>query len=101
MTRYNKVFHHDDQSKANVLNELFTGITSINDHNVDFPRQATLTNEKLDSIRITTRDVTDAIDDTPANKSPGPDYISPIVIKRVKTVIAPILARLYIQSSND
>ena len=96
-----KNFHHDDFSKANALNDFFTNVTIINDDNIDFPRLTPLTNCRLDSIEITVRDVIDAIDDIAINKSPGPDYISPIILKNLKLAIAPILTRLYNRSLND
>ena len=62
-------------AKANVLNELFTDVTKINDDSIDFPRLTPITDARLDTIQLTTLHVKDAIHDTSSNKSPGPDGI--------------------------
>ena len=97
----NKVYHNDDLTKATVLNDLFTNVTNINDDSVNFPRLTPITDNRLDSILLTNRDVIEAIDTIPSNKSPGPDHISPIVIKHVKNTLAPILVRLFNRSLKD
>ena len=94
-------YHTDDKSRATVLNDLFTEVTCIDDDNVDFPDMASLTDSRLDIIQLSTRDVTDAIASIPANKSPGPDNISPYLLHQINLSIAPVLVRLFNRSLQE
>jgi len=60
-----------------------------------------LTDARLETIEITVDDVIQAINSTPLNKAPGPDTISPFMIKQVNGSIAPILASVFNRSLRE
>lgn len=91
-------YANDPVSKANLLNDLFVSVTDINDADVTFPDPPPLTEATLDTISISLDDVVDSINDCPSNKSPGPDAISPYVLKQVLPTLAPMLRTLFNES---
>ena len=96
-----RYYHNDDFSKANILNDLFTRVTNIDDTTTAFPVMTPLTDARLTHIRLETKDILNAINDISANKSPGPDHFPPYALKQIKSEIAPILTRLFNRSLID
>ena len=96
-----KVFASDNQTKANLLNNIFTAVSDINDDENVFPAQFPRTEARLPDICITSNDVTEIINSLPDNKAPGPDSVNSFVLKRIAESIAPVLCDLFNRSLND
>jgi len=75
------IFANTDKDKADAPNDYFVSVTRINDFNHIFPRTPPKTTARLDSLTLTSDDVFKSIDTLLSNKSPGPDWISPYILK--------------------
>ena len=84
-----------DVNKGNMLNDIFVSATDVNGHNSVFPSQSPRSDARLHSIAITPEKVSKSIQSIPSGKSPGPDHISPYVLKESSRSLTPILTEIY------
>ena len=84
-----------DPEKAEVLNTFFTEQTKLDESNADLPLFQAPNYETLDCIIITDSDVREAIDQLNPNKAPGPDLISPKLLKEGKHQLITPLRKLF------
>lgn len=77
----NDTIAETDSDKAEILNNFFTNQTKLDDSNSNLPLFQAPSHEILDSILITDEDVREAIGNLKPNKAPGPDLISPKLLK--------------------
>lgn len=86
----NKIVETDPE-KAEVLNTFFTEQTKLDESNANLPLFQAPNYEPLDSIIITDEDVREAISNLNPNKAPGPDLISPKLLKEgIQQLIVPL-----------
>ena len=81
---HNNLITESDIDKCNVLNECFANQSSINDTNAHVPHLTHPTHALLDNFEISTTDISDAISVLNPSKAPGPDGISPRLIKEAR-----------------
>jgi hypothetical protein len=96
MVSSNGTIHDSDTDKANLFNEYFTGIQSLQTEppQLDEP-EVDQDGPHLDSITATEQDVTDLLSILDVNKAYGPDDISPRVLKEAAPVIVTSITRLF------
>ena len=88
-------FVTDDKSKANLLNDQFVKVTDVGDENRVFPEQFPRAEARLDTIEITAADVVEAINSIQCSKAPGPDSITPFILKNIASSISKPLSLLF------
>ena len=88
-------FATDNSSKANLLNDQFVKVTYVGDENKVFPEQLPRVEARLDLIQVTAEDVFEAINSIPISKAPGPDSITPFVLRNIAISISQPLAILF------
>ena len=78
-TNNNYVF--SDEEKANILNDYFCSISTIDDSGTSLPIFNERTNSSLSNLIINVTDVTDVLSSLKVNKAVGPDGISHRMLK--------------------
>jgi hypothetical protein len=92
----NGTIHDKDTDKANLFNEYFTGIQSIQSvPPVLEDLQDDPAGPHLDTITATEQDVTDLLSILDVNKAYGPDDISPKVLKEGAPMIVKSITKLF------
>lgn len=94
-------FHNSDREKADVLNKHFVDTTDVKDANHVFPATYPTTSARLDAFQLQESDTMKAIDEIDVDKAPGPDSISPIILKKTKDTICGPLTILFNRSLAD
>lgn len=84
-----------DAEKAEVLNSFFAQNSTIDDSNATLPEFEAPDYNTLDQILITDDDVKEAIKLLNPNKAPGPDLISPKLLKEGAQQLIPPLRKLF------
>ena len=86
LTNENGAFTKDEHEMSNILNTFFASVFTTEDTSeIPVPPAAQFDNNSfLNSIIITESEVSNCIDKLKTNKSPGPDTISPRVLKEAK-----------------
>ena len=90
-------FINDEEQISSILNTFFPSVFTI-DNVSDIPAVATAqinNNDVLSSFSITESDVLKCINKLKVNKSPGPDTISPRVLKEAKSKLVKPLTMLF------
>ena len=93
-------FTNDDEQICCILNTFFASVFTVEDLRV-IPSVSAVelhNNDVLSSISITESDVSKCIDKLKVNKSPGPDTISPRVLKEAKCELVGPLTLLFNES---
>ena len=90
----------DDEQVCCILNSFFASVFTAEDLNniPTMPDISINNNEILNSITVTERDVLKCIDKLKVNKSPGPDTISPRILKEAKLELVTPLTLLFNES---
>ena len=91
------VYATTDQSKAEVLNNFFTSVFTIEDE-TSIPEPTPVTETKLKYIKFTPEMVQKKLNSLDPNKSPGHDEFHPHFLKELATVIAHPLSTLFNKS---
>ena len=91
-------FTRDEHQMSNILNKFFASVFTTEDTNVIHVPPAVATDNILSSINVTEDDVLKCIDKLKVNKSPGPDTISPRVLKEAKNELAKPLSHIFNKS---
>ncbi|MCG8046087.1 MAG: reverse transcriptase family protein, partial [Candidatus Thiodiazotropha taylori] len=95
---FNNEYAETDLQKANMLNEYFSSISVVDDHNTLLPPQKTITHERLETFDISPQTVKDVFDDLDTSKACGPDLMSPRLLKEGSTILAEPYSILYTAS---
>ena len=93
-------FINDDEQICNILNSFFASVFTDEDlSNIPtVPSVQNINNEVLSSFIITENDVAECIEKLKVSKSPGPDTISPRILKEAKTELVKPLTLLFNKS---
>ena len=93
-------YTNDDKQICSILNSFFASVFTAEDLSSipSMPDALTNNNEGLNSFIITERDVLKCIDKLKINKSPGPDTISPRILKEAKFELVTPLTLLFNKS---
>ncbi|MCG7868088.1 MAG: reverse transcriptase family protein [Candidatus Thiodiazotropha taylori] len=83
---------------AEVLNNYFTEQSTVDDSNATLPNHVIPSYPTLESIHISDQDVKDSISLLKVNKAPGPDLISPKLIKEGVDQLKAPLREIYNKS---
>ena len=89
---------NDEKEMATILNKFFASVFTDEDCLSLQPSQTRRTMKILDDILIVEGDVLHAIEKIKVNKTPGPDKISPRILKEVKHQISKPLSILFNKS---
>ena len=82
----------NDNEKANLLNDYFVNISTIDDNDDETPPCPIRTQNSIDTINIAESDIVDVIKTLNTNKASGLDEISHHMLKNtVQTVIKPLI----------
>ena len=82
----------EDEEKAELLNNYFTGISTIPDPDDDLPNFSSRTEHEITDFEITQENIIDIIKSLKINKAPGIDSISHHILKNtVDTISIPLL----------
>ena len=84
-----------DQDKADLLNTFFCKQSTLDDRAATLPELELPVYPLLEEIHITNDDVREAIVMLNSNKAPGPDLISPKLLKEGMQQLVPQLQRLF------
>ena len=90
-----------DVDKANVLNDYFVSISTIDDSHTTLPDFILKTNSSLNNIRITDREISDILLNLNVNKATGPDEISHRMLKETHSTICQPLCILFNRSMQE
>ena len=88
----------DDSEMADILNEYFASVFTSEDNTAMPPSLPPQDESFIDSFVFTENDILRTINKLKANKTPGPDKISPRIIKEVKNEILKPLSILFNKS---
>ena len=91
------IMHYDDIGKANLLNEYFTSVFTVD---TDFEGCATLENG-IGSIYFTTQDILILIDKLNCSKAAGPDGIHSKIIKECSDIFSFIFYLIFHKSIKE
>lgn len=98
LTDANGEFTRDEHQMSNILNTFFASVFTMEDTST-IPIPPTVVNSNsLNNVNITEREVLNCIDKLKLNKSPGPDTISPRVLKEARNEFAKPLTALFNKS---
>ena len=89
-----------DQSKAQVLNDFFVSVFTIEDVS-SIPERSSVTEANLDSIHVTAEMVNKKLRNLNPNKSPGHDGIHSYLLKQLADEISLPLSMLYNKSLSE
>ena len=88
----NNNYVFSDEEKANILNDFFCSISTIDDSGTSLPILNERTNSSLSNLIINVTDVTDVLSSLKVNKAVGPDGISHRMLKNTfRTISVPLL----------
>ena len=90
----------DDKEMADILNQQFSSVFTREDI-TNIPALLPETQEILEEIRITERDVRKQIRKLRADAAPGPDGISPRLLKDIENCVAAPLSLIFQKSLNE
>jgi hypothetical protein len=90
----------DDKEMADILNQQFSSVFTREDTS-NIPALLPETQEILEEIRITERDVRKQIRKLRADAAPGPDGISPRLLKDIENCVAAPLSLIFQKSLNE
>ena len=93
----NDSYLNDDLSIANCMNSYFSSVFTVEDHE-NFPDLEYITDEKLCNIFCSATEVEKLLRNLNIYKSPGPDYISPRILRECAQVLSSPLA-LFLNTS--
>ena len=88
----------DNKEMASVLNNFFASVFTREDNLHQAPSTSTHDGEYIDTFTFMENDILRALNKLKTNKSPGPDKISPRILKEVKTVICKPLCMIFNKS---
>ena len=86
---------HDNISKASALNNFFVSHYTVDDSHTTLPAAQFITESRLTSIRLSEKEVQDILITLKPLKTPGPDGISPHVLKLTAKTISKPLTNLF------
>ena len=86
---------HDNISKASALNNFFVSHFTVDDSHTTLPAAEFITEGRLTSIRLSQKEVQDILVTLKPAKAPGPDGISPHVLKLTAKTISKPLTNLF------
>ena len=86
---------HDNISKASALNNFFVSHSTVDDSHTTLPAAKFITEGRLTSIRLSEKEVQDILVTLKPAKAPGPDGISPHVLKLTAKTISKPLTNLF------
>ena len=86
---------HDNISKASALNNFFVSHSTVDDLHTTLPAAQFITEGRLTSIRLSEKEVHDILITLKPSKAPGPDGISPHVLKLTAKTISKPLTNLF------
>ena len=86
---------HDNISKASALNNLFVSHSTVDDSHTTLAAAQFITEGRLTSIRLSEKEVQDILITLKPSKAPGPDGISPHVLKLTAKTISKPLTNLF------
>ena len=89
---------NDDQEMATILNSFFASVFTDTDCSSPQPTNDIRTDKIISNMQIEERDILREIDKIKINKTPGPDKISPRILKEVKYQISKPLSVLFNKS---
>ena len=95
------ISHTSDQEKANVLNNFFTSISTIDDQNVQLPILMPKTHSTISNIRITENEVSEVLTNLQTNKATGPDEISQKILKETSNTLCNPLCTIFNRSIQE
>ncbi|MEW8548206.1 MAG: reverse transcriptase family protein [Candidatus Thiodiazotropha sp.] len=84
-----------DIEKAEVLNQYFASQSTINDINSSLPDLDLPNHPQLETINISQEDVKAAISSLKPHKAPGPNSVSPKLIKEAKNELSYAFSKLF------
>ena len=84
--------------KANAFNVAFLAFSKLNCDNIKLPDLIYKTDNRLDNVNVTEREVLDVLKSLDTSKATGPDGVSARMLKETSDSIAPSLHRLISQS---
>jgi hypothetical protein len=84
-----------DEEKANLFNETFLEISTLNAQPPELPDMDLLTDQELENIIVKEQDVKDILSTINVNKAYGPDNLSPRLIKEAGVTIVAVLTRIF------
>ena len=88
----NNNYVFSDEEKANILNDYFCSISTIDDSGTSLPIFNERTNSSLSNLIINVTDVTDVLSSLKVNKAVGPHGISHRMLKNTfRTISVPLL----------
>ena len=91
----NDSYAFTDLEKANLLNDYFCSISTIDDSNINLPEFNIRTDSWLLNVNIETSEVIDVLSNLQLNKAVGPDGISHRMLKHTCHSIATPLRKLF------
>lgn len=91
-------FVFSDVDKANVLNDYFASVSSVDDSQATLPEFTLRTDQSLNEINILEQDVIDVLENLVINKAAGPDGISHKLLKETAKSISKPLTILFNKS---
>ncbi len=90
---------NEDTEMANILNDFFASVFTDEDLGDIKPFAARHNDDTyLNNVHVTERDILQAINNINVNKTPGPDKISPLLLKEVKEDIGHPLLIIFTES---
>ena len=89
--KVNDSYLNDDLSIANCMNSYFSSVFTVEDHE-NFPDLEYITDEKLCNIFCSATEVEKLLRNLNIYKSPGPDYISPRILRECAQMLSSSLA---------
>ena len=89
---------NDEKEMASILNNFFASVFTDEDCSTFQPSEHQMTLNQLNQIKISESDIVRVIDKLQMNKTPGPDKISPRIIREVKHQISKPLCILFNKS---
>ena len=100
LTDENGASTRDEHQMSNILNTFFASVFTTEDTStIPVPPTVQFVNNNLlNNVNITEREVLNCIDKLKLNKSPGPDTISPRVLKEARNEFAKPLTTLFNKS---
>ena len=86
--------YSDAKSKANVFNLHFSEKSKLPEILPDIPEFRYLTDERLDSVHVDTKETEKILKNLDISKANGPDNISNRLLKSIATAISPVLTKI-------
>ena len=94
----NDEYAETDYQKANMLNNYFSSQSVVNDNNKSLPPPKTVLHGRLDILEISPQYVKDVFDGLDVNKSCGPDFMSPRLLKEGSAILAEPYSKIFTSS---